>query len=135
MHSRLRTQSDEGNGGDQLACAALADAVAAVRGLDAAHLYQVGQVRGEFFDHLRPRPGSDRRAPGGYRDVLVAGRGGAGRRAGGRTGARAAPVQRGRRGQSPVIAWSAGAMALAERIVLFGDRAPQGGSPRCTAAG
>jgi len=28
--------------------------------------------------------------------------------------------------RSPVIAWSAGAMALAERIVLFGDRAPQG---------
>jgi hypothetical protein len=28
--------------------------------------------------------------------------------------------------RSPVIAWSAGAMALAERIVLFHDRAPQG---------
>ena len=27
---------------------------------------------------------------------------------------------------SPVIAWSAGAMALADRIVLFGDRSPQG---------
>jgi hypothetical protein len=26
----------------------------------------------------------------------------------------------------PVIAWSAGAMALADRIVLFGDRSPRG---------
>src|SRR5262249_38864654 len=28
--------------------------------------------------------------------------------------------------RSPVIAWSAGAMALTDRIVLFNDRAPQG---------
>src|SRR6266702_3824507 len=28
--------------------------------------------------------------------------------------------------RSPVIAWSAGAMALTDRIVLFGDRSPQG---------
>jgi hypothetical protein len=27
---------------------------------------------------------------------------------------------------APVIAWSAGAMALTDRIVLFGDRSPQG---------
>ena len=27
---------------------------------------------------------------------------------------------------APVIAWSAGAMALADRIVLFGDRSPRG---------
>jgi len=32
--------------------------------------------------------------------------------------------------QSPVIAWSAGAMALSDRVVLFHDRAPQGaGNP------
>ncbi|HSM31878.1 MAG TPA: hypothetical protein VK854_14360, partial [Woeseiaceae bacterium] len=29
-------------------------------------------------------------------------------------------------GETPVIAWSAGAMALAERVVLFHDRLPQG---------
>jgi hypothetical protein len=29
-------------------------------------------------------------------------------------------------GERPVIAWSAGAMALAERVVLFNDRMPQG---------
>ena len=38
--------------------------------------------------------------------------------------------------RSPVIAWSAGAMALAERIVLFHDRAPQGpGHPEVYASG
>jgi hypothetical protein len=115
-------------GGDRLASAALADAVAAVRELDAAHLYRVGQVRGEFFDHLRPH---DREVIAGHRaaigDVLA----GAATvvLAGGRVDVLAhvlhlfnvaAAVR------SPVIAWSAGAMALAERIVLFGDRAPQG---------
>jgi hypothetical protein len=36
----------------------------------------------------------------------------------------------------PVIAWSAGAMALTERIVLFHDRAPQGpGHPEVYSAG
>ena len=35
---------------------------------------------------------------------------------------------------SPVIAWSAGAMALTDRIVLFHDRSPQGpGHPEVSA--
>ncbi len=38
--------------------------------------------------------------------------------------------------QLPVIAWSAGAMALADRIVLFGDRSPQGpGHPEVYGSG
>ena len=38
--------------------------------------------------------------------------------------------------RSPVIAWSAGAMALADRIVLFHDRAPQGpGHPEVYGSG
>ena len=37
---------------------------------------------------------------------------------------------------APVIAWSAGAMALTDRIVLFGDRAPQGpGHPEVYGSG
>jgi hypothetical protein len=37
---------------------------------------------------------------------------------------------------TPVIAWSAGAMALTDRIVLFGDRSPQGpGHPEVYGAG
>ena len=36
----------------------------------------------------------------------------------------------------PVIAWSAGAMALADRIVLFGDRSPHGpGHPEVYGSG
>ena len=38
--------------------------------------------------------------------------------------------------RSPVIAWSAGAMALTDRIVLFHDRAPQGpGHPEVYGSG
>ena len=38
--------------------------------------------------------------------------------------------------RSPVIAWSAGAMALTDRIVLFYDRAPQGpGHPEVFGSG
>jgi len=37
---------------------------------------------------------------------------------------------------APVIAWSAGAMALTDRIVLFGDRSPQGpGHPEVYGSG
>ncbi len=39
-------------------------------------------------------------------------------------------------GGSPVIAWSAGAMALADRIVLFGDRSAHGpGHPEVFGSG
>ena len=39
-------------------------------------------------------------------------------------------------GSRPVIAWSAGAMALTDRIVLFGDRSPQGpGHPEVYGSG
>ena len=39
-------------------------------------------------------------------------------------------------GRSPVIAWSAGAMALADRIVLFGDRSAHGpGHPEVYGSG
>ena len=38
--------------------------------------------------------------------------------------------------RSPVIAWSAGAMALADRIVLFGDRSAHGpGHPEVYGSG
>ena len=76
---------------------ALAEAVAAVRSLDAAHLAHVNEVRGEFFDRLRPhdRPviAAHRSAVAGLLGAAAAlGRGG---RARGRAGRGAAPVQRG----------------------------------------
>jgi hypothetical protein len=123
------------------AAEALAAAVDAVRELDRAHLRQVNSVRREFFERLPPhdRPIiAEHRAAvarlvgesaavivaGGHVNVLAdvlhlfnvaaalneAAREPAGDPAAGR----------------PVVAWSAGAMALTDRIVLFNDRAPQG---------
>jgi hypothetical protein len=117
---------------------ALAEAVAAVRSLDAGHLDRVNEVRGEFFDRLRPheRPviASHRASVAGLLGpaaALVL--------AGGHVGVLAevlhlfnvAALLR-----SPVIAWSAGAMALADRIVLFGDRSAHGpGHPEVYGSG
>jgi hypothetical protein len=117
---------------------ALASAVAAVRSLDASHLEHVNEVRGEFFDRVRPheRPviAAHRSAVAGLLDsaaALVV--------AGGHVGVLAevlhlfnvAALLR-----SPVIAWSAGAMALADRIVLFGDRSAHGpGHPEVYGSG
>jgi len=106
----------------------VAQAVAAVRALDAAHLAHVNQVRREFFARLQPH---DRPVIATHRAEVADLLGSAGALivAGGHVGVLAevlhlfnvAAVLR-----SPVIAWSAGAMALADRIVLFGDRSPQG---------
>ncbi len=117
---------------------ALADAVGAVRELDAAHLRQVNSARGEFFERLQPhaRPviAEHRAAVERILDqapALVV--------AGGHVGVLAdvlhlfnvAAALR-----SPVIAWSAGAMALTDRIVLFHDRSPQGpGHPEVYGSG
>jgi hypothetical protein len=116
----------------------VAEAIAGVRELDATHLRHIGQERGEFYQAWRPH---DRPVIAGHRAevarllsdaaALVV--------AGGHVGVltetlhlfNVAPSLR-----SPVIAWSAGAMALADRIVLFYDRAPQGpGHPEVFGAG
>ena len=117
---------------------AVAEAVAAVRSLDAAHLGHVNEVRGEFFDRLRPH---DRPVIAAHRSAVAdfLGEAAALVVAGGHVGVLAevlhlfnvAAVLR-----SPVIAWSAGAMALADRIVLFGDRSPHGpGHPEVYGSG
>ncbi len=113
---------------DPLRADALAEAVAAVRELDAAHLHRISDVRDEFYQarqpHARPVIAEHRAAVAGLLGdtvALVI--------AGGHVGVLAhtlhlfdvAPSLR-----SPVIAWSAGAMALTDRIVLFHDRSPQG---------
>ncbi len=116
----------------------VAEAIAAVRSLDAAHLGQVNEVRGEFFDRLRPH---DRPVIASHRAAVADLLGSAAALviAGGHVGVLAevlhlfnvAAVLR-----SPVIAWSAGAMALADRIVLFHDRSPQGpGHPEVNGSG
>jgi hypothetical protein len=140
------------NGDDAAVSAAVADALAqavtAVRELDEAHLRRVNEVRAEFFDamapHDRPVIAAHRAAVAGLMGecAAVAMAGGhvgvltdllhlfnvaaalhsaeAGRLSGPGPGAGSGDAE------LPVIAWSAGAMALTGRIVLFHDRAPQG---------
>jgi hypothetical protein len=117
---------------------AVEEAVAAVRTLDAAHLGRVNGARGEFYarlePHARPVIAAHREAVASVvRDssALVVAGGHVGVLADGlhlfNVAATVGPV---------VIAWSAGAMALADRIVLFHDRAPQGpGHPEVYGSG
>jgi len=113
---------------DGLRAAVLADAVEAVQQLDAAHLCRTGDIRGEFYQAMQPH---DRPVIAGHRAEVAAVLGAASgvAIAGGHVGVLtdllhlfniAAAVR------SPVIAWSAGAMALTERIVLFHDRSAHG---------
>jgi hypothetical protein len=117
---------------------ALAEAVAAVRSLDAWQLSRVNEARGEFFDRLRPhdRPviASHRSSVAGLLDsaaALIV--------AGGHVGVLAEVLHLFNVAaslRSPVIAWSAGAMALTDRIVLFGDRSAHGpGHPEVYSSG
>jgi hypothetical protein len=119
--------------GQTLRSEALTEAIAAVRELDQAHLRHVNTMRGEFFAALRPH---DRPMIAAHRaavaDVL---RGSAALViAGGHVGVLAdvlhlfnvAAALDSAPAAAPVIAWSAGAMALTDRIVLFGDRSARG---------
>jgi Peptidase family S51 len=131
------------SGQDWLLADAVTQAVAAVRELDAAHLRRVNEVRGEFYQRLRPH---DRPVIAEHR-AAVAGllaESAAVVIAGGDVRVLAdvlhlfnvAAALRSEAPGWPVIAWSAGAMALADRIVLFHDRAPQGpGHPEVYGSG
>ena len=132
----------------ELRTEALGEAVAAVRELDAAHLRRVDRVRGEFFQRLQPHA---RPVIAGHRAAVqsILGEASALVIAGGHVGvltevlhlfnvaaALHSSAGRLRACRPPVIAWSAGAMALADRIVLFGDRSPQGpGHPEVYSSG
>jgi hypothetical protein len=107
---------------------AVQDAVAAARELDTGHLRRVNGARREFFDRLRPH---DRPVIAAHRAEVAAVLAEASALvvAGGHVGVLADVLHLfnlAAAARSPVIAWSAGAMALTDRIVLFHDRAPQG---------
>ncbi|MFY9926831.1 MAG: hypothetical protein WAK82_02395 [Streptosporangiaceae bacterium] len=142
-------------GGDALRSGAVEEAIAAVRELDAAHLRQVNEARLEFYGRFPPH---DRPVIAGHRAEVAAVLRDAPALvlAGGHVGVLAdvlhlfnvaAALPSGAAGApdgSPadstggfaVIAWSAGAMALTDRIVLFGDRSPQGpGHPEVYGSG
>jgi hypothetical protein len=107
---------------------ALGEAVEAVRELDAAHLRRVNGARGEFFARLVPH---ERPVIAEHRAEVSAALADAAAMVitGGHVGVLAEVLHLFNIAaalRSPVIAWSAGAMALADRIVLFGDRSPRG---------
>jgi Peptidase family S51 len=131
------------SGQDRLLADAVTQAIAAVRELDAAHLRRVSEVRGEFFQRLQPH---DRPVIAGHRAAVASLLAGSAAVviAGGDVRVLAdvlhlfnvAAALRAEAPGWPVIAWSAGAMALADRIVLFHDRAPQGpGHPEVYGSG
>jgi hypothetical protein len=117
---------------------ALDEAVAGVQLLDAEHLEHVNEVRGEFFGRLRPH---DRPVIALHRAEVADLLGSAAALvvAGGDVGVLAEVLHLFNVAaalRSPVIAWSAGAMALADRIVLFGDRSAHGpGHPEVYGSG
>jgi hypothetical protein len=107
------------------------DAMVMLQGLDAQHVARVAQVHDEFEQRWRPaqRAAVQReraelqRQLAGASALCIAG------------GHVAVLLHRlrlfdvlGLHGDRPVIAWSAGAMVLCERIVLFHDSPPQGSS-------
>jgi hypothetical protein len=125
--------------GDRLGSEAMSQAVTAVRELDAAHLRRVNEVRLEFFDRLRPH---DRPVIAEHRAAVSAVLADAAALVitGGHVGVLAEVLHlfnvAAALNGAPVIAWSAGAMALTDRIVLFHDRAPQGpGHPEVYGSG
>lgn len=107
---------------------ALADAIAAVQALDAWHLRAVRDTRAEFRAAFRP---GQRTAIAEHRaEVAAIVDDSAGLVvAGGHVGVLLRTLRvfaLDKIVKTPLIAWSAGAMALAERVVLYHDMAPQG---------
>ena len=125
-------------GNDRLRADVLAEAIGAVQELDGAHLRRVSAIRGEFYAELPPH---DRPVIAEHRAEVAALLGGAAAVvvAGGHVGVLADVLHLFNVAASlgsPVIAWSAGAMALAERIVLFHDRSARGpGHPEVYGSG
>lgn len=116
---------------DEMAAAEELDAWELVRGLDRQHMARIEQIHRDFIDAHNP---SERAAVQAERQgiekqldsvacLLVAG---------GHIGVLLHRLQLfdlfALWGDRPVIAWSAGAMALSERVVLFHDEPPQGSS-------
>lgn len=115
------------SGNERILAEALDQAVEAVRELDARHLVEVSDIHSEFYDiwppHERPVIAAHRaEVEAILRDA------GAVVIAGGHVGVLVGVLHLFNVAAGlhvPVIAWSAGAMALTDRIVLFHDRAPQ----------
>ncbi len=111
--------------------AALSDADAVVRLLDDRHLARVAEANASFTSAC---PAAERPVVAGHREVVrrILDQAGAFVVAGGHVGAILQTMQL--FGVAPfvppaVVAWSAGAMALTDRVVLFHERTAQGPTP------
>ncbi len=120
------------HGDDRLRDAELGAALDALRELDARHLREIAEISAEFFAGWPPHERAviaEHRAEVAHllaaANALVV--------TGGHVGVLTAAVHLFNVAAAlhgPVIAWSAGVMALSERVVLFHDRPPQGpGNP------
>lgn len=127
----LVRRGDEDGPDDALLEAEEQDSWVLVRGLDQQHMLRVAQIHAEFFERVRPaerhavqeeRHGIEQQL-GKVSCLMVAG---------GHIGVLLHRMQlfdlMPLWGDRPVIAWSAGAMALSDRVVLFHDEPPQGSS-------
>ncbi|MET0692494.1 MAG: hypothetical protein ABWY56_01110 [Propionibacteriaceae bacterium] len=108
--------------------AAMADALRTVQDLDRWHLDVVAETRADFFQRVRLGERDNILTHRAEVDELVSGCSGM-VFAGGHVGVllhllHIFDITRVIR--LPLIAWSAGAMALSDRVVLFHDRSPQG---------
>lgn len=116
-------------GDPDLLSIARGDAVDAIRDLDERHLARVAEVHAEFHDRWPPH---ERDVIAAHRDEIagVVAETGALAIAGGHVGELVRLLHlfnvAAAAGDRPVIAWSAGAMAIAERVVLFHDLTPHG---------
>ena len=105
------------------------DAIDAVRALDEHHFTVTREVYQEFYDRWPPHT---RHRVAAHREEVAELVGGAASLAiaGGHVGVLQSCLHMfnvaATLGDRPVVAWSAGAMAISERIVLFHDHAPQG---------
>jgi hypothetical protein len=137
-HALQAVQAIQRRSSDRLRASVVAEAISTVRDLDAAHLHRISDIRGDFYQRLPPH---DRPVIAEHRAAVARLLGDAAALvvAGGHVGVLADALHLFNVAaslRSPVIAWSAGAMALTERIVLFHDRAPQGpGYPEVYGAG
>ena len=112
-----------------VAALAITDALEAVQALDARHLERVAEVHADFHERWPPQ---ERPVVAEHRDAVarVLDQAGALAIAGGHVGMLLvclhlfdlAPAA----ARLPLVAWSAGAMAIAETVVLFSDRVAHG---------
>ena len=112
----LREVARRGGGGPRVRDEARADAESVVRLVDDRHLARVAHERAAFADRWRP---AEREAVARHRAAV----------AGGHVGVLGHVLRLFGVGRPPtVVAWSGGAMALTDRVLLFHDRTANGPS-------